>query len=130
LTLTRHRRSQTAVNGKFAIASCTAGWLRRLVRLATRNWAGAGAFSARNQGGLLVATASGVITVAQESRFQLALDQGGTRLFMLAHDAAIEPGQLLELQRAQTHVAVTFRPAAGLIAGAARAVTETSETSF
>ncbi|HXC90359.1 MAG TPA: hypothetical protein VNV18_09355 [Stellaceae bacterium] len=73
-----------------------------------------------------MATASGVITVVQESRFQLALDGGGTRLFVLSRHAPVDPDQLLAARNARTHVAVTFRPAAGLIAGEARAIAETS----
>jgi hypothetical protein len=64
--------------------------------------------------------------VAQENRFQLALDEGGTRIFVLAHNAGIDPDQLSALKRGQAHVAVTFRPAAGLIADQACAISETT----
>jgi hypothetical protein len=47
-------------------------------------------------------TVSGTVVIVQESRFQLALDSGGTRLFMLAHDAPVEPEQLVSLQREQS----------------------------
>lgn len=71
-------------------------------------------------------TASGVVTVVQEGRFQLALEEGGTRLFVLAHDAGIEPEQLTALQREHTRVVVTYRSAAPLIADEARAIAKTS----
>jgi hypothetical protein len=69
-----------------------------------------------------LATVSGVVTVAQENRFQLALDEGGTRLFIVAHDAGIEPDQLAALQAKQTHVSVIFRPVDALIAAEARSI--------
>jgi hypothetical protein len=71
-----------------------------------------------------VATVSGIVTVAQENRFQLALDGGGTRLFVVTHNAAIDPDQLAALQAQQAHVVVTFRPVDELIADEARAITE------
>ena len=71
-----------------------------------------------------MATVSGVVIVAQENRFQLALDEGGTRIFIVAHDAGIEPDQLAALRREQAHVAVTFRPVDGLIADEACAISK------
>ena len=71
-----------------------------------------------------MATVSGIVTVAQENRFQLVLDEGGTRIFVVAHGAAIDPSQLAALQAQQAHVAVTFRPVDELIAAEARAITE------
>ena len=68
-------------------------------------------------------TVSGIVTVAQENRFQLALDGGGTRLFVVTHNAAIDPDRLAALQAQQAHVVVTFRPADELIAAEARAIT-------
>jgi len=69
-----------------------------------------------------VARVSGIVTVTQENRFQLALDGGGTRTFIVAHDAKIDPDQLAALQAQQTHVMVTFRPIDGLIADEARTI--------
>ena len=69
-----------------------------------------------------VASLSGIITVVQESRFQLALEGGGTRLFVLAHDAPLDAEELRALQRERVPVEVTFRPSRNLIAGEARAV--------
>lgn len=71
-----------------------------------------------------MAIATGIVTVAQENRFQLALDGGGTRIFVVAHNAAIEPDQLAGLQQRQSRVVVTFRRAERLIADEARTITE------
>ena len=68
--------------------------------------------------------ATGIVTIAQENRFQLAVDGGGTRIFVVAHDAAIDPDQLAALQQRQSRVAVTFHPIDQLIADEARAITE------
>jgi hypothetical protein len=67
-------------------------------------------------------TVSGTVVIVQEGRFQLALDGGGTRLFMLAHDAPVEPEQLVSLQREQSRVVVTYRRGSDLIAGEAHAI--------
>jgi hypothetical protein len=72
-------------------------------------------------------TVSGTIVTVQESRFQLAVDGGGRRLFVLAHDAAVEPQQLLSLQREQSRVTVTYAQAAGLIAGKADAIAKSQD---
>ena len=69
-------------------------------------------------------TVSGIVTVAQENRFQLALDEGGTRLFVVAYDVGIDPDQLAALQARQTHVMVTFRSIDELIAAEARSIAE------
>jgi hypothetical protein len=69
-----------------------------------------------------VPTVSGTVVAVQEGRFQLALDNGGRRLFVLAHDAAIEPEQLSSLQREQARVTVTYRRSSDLIAGEAYAI--------
>lgn len=50
----------------------------------------------------------GVVTLAQESRFQLTDDQGVSHLFILGHDAAAEPDQLAPLSRGQTRVRVHY----------------------
>ena len=69
-----------------------------------------------------VPTVSGTVVAVQEGRFQLALDNGGRRLFVLAHRAAIEPEQLSSLQREQARVTVTYRRSSDLIAGEAYAI--------
>ncbi len=69
-----------------------------------------------------MALASGIITVAQENRFQLALDHGGTRLFVVSRHAPIDPQQLDALQRSQERVVVRYRAAAGVLADEAEAI--------
>lgn len=50
----------------------------------------------------------GVVTMAQESRFQLTDDRGVSHLFILGHDAAAEPDQLAPLSRQQARVRVHY----------------------
>ena len=50
----------------------------------------------------------GVVTVAQESRFQLTDDRGVSHLFVLAPDAGAEPDQLAPLSRQQARVRVGY----------------------
>ena len=50
----------------------------------------------------------GVVTLAQESRFQLTDDRGVSHLFILGHDAAAEPDQLAPLSRRQARVRVHY----------------------
>lgn len=63
---------------------------------------------------------TGRITLVQESRFQLLGEDGRATLFILAHDAAIEPQDLPALQHAQARVRVHGSPAPGLVAQVAR----------
>lgn len=60
--------------------------------------------------------ATGVVVVAQETRFRLVDDQGRAQMFVLAHDAAIEPEDLQDLQRSQARVTVRFTEPDDLIA--------------
>ena len=63
----------------------------------------------------------GVMTMAQESRFQLTDDRGVSHLFILGHGAAAEPDQLAPLSRQQARVRVHYtRPenVIGLVAHA------------
>lgn len=53
-------------------------------------------------------TVTGIITLAQEGRFQLVSDDGVAKLFMLAHDAPLEPQDLPPLARAKRRVAVRY----------------------
>ena len=53
-------------------------------------------------------TAYGVITLAQEHRFQLVDDQGNKRLFILAHGSAVQGSDLERLERSHRHVAVFY----------------------
>ena len=57
----------------------------------------------------------GVVTIAQEGRFQMTDDAGVSHLFILGHSAAAEPQQLAALQARQARVWVHYRPAANLI---------------
>jgi hypothetical protein len=70
-------------------------------------------------GGSGVKTMEGVVTIAQESRFQLTDDQGASHLFILGHATLAEPDQLQPLQRRQARVRVHYtrpRNIIGLIA--------------
>lgn len=61
----------------------------------------------------------GVVTIVQESRFQLTDDAGVAHLFILGHDTLAEPEQLAPLARDQSRVRVHYsRPAdvIGLVA--------------
>jgi hypothetical protein len=50
----------------------------------------------------------GVITLAQEGRFELVTDGGRVMHFVLGHDASLEPQDLPPLQRAQRRVRVDY----------------------
>ncbi len=67
-------------------------------------------------------TAEGVVTIVQESRFQLVDSAGVAHLFLLGHRAAAEPEQLVPLQHRQARVRVQYRRAPGLIGRIARRV--------
>jgi hypothetical protein len=60
--------------------------------------------------------ATGTITLVQEERFQLACDDGRQRLFILAHGASLERGELVRLQRERTRVEVEYDDPRGLVA--------------
>jgi hypothetical protein len=87
------------------------------------NQNGTGTLTVKPQDDYRVSSVSGTVVAVQESRFQLALDNGARRLFVLAHDAAVEPEQLISLQREQVRVTVTHRQGDGLIADEAHAIT-------
>ncbi len=67
----------------------------------------------------------GVVTVAQESRFQLTDDQGVSHLFVLGHDASAEPDQLAPLSRGQVRVRVRYTRPENLIGLVAHSVSTT-----
>ena len=67
-------------------------------------------------------TMDGVVTLAQESRFQLTDENGIAHLFVLAHAALAEPAQLGQLQKRQAKVRVTYDQASNLIANVAHKV--------
>ena len=62
-----------------------------------------------------MSTEEGIVVVAQEGRFRLITDEGRAVLFVLAHDAALEPQDLADLQRAQARVRVRYARAPGLM---------------
>ncbi|MDJ0386889.1 hypothetical protein QMO56_02075 [Roseomonas sp. E05] len=67
-------------------------------------------------GPLAMKTMEGVVTIVQEGRFQLTDDGGVSHLFLLSHDAALEPEQLPPLQHRQARVRVHYTAARNLIA--------------
>ena len=67
-------------------------------------------------------TMEGVVTLAQESRFQLMDDAGVYHLFLLSHGAAAEPAELTPLQARQARVRVRYRHATNLIAQVAHRI--------
>ncbi len=50
----------------------------------------------------------GIVTMVQESRFQLTDSKGVSHLFILGYDAAAEPDQLAPLSRRQARVRVRY----------------------
>ena len=61
----------------------------------------------------------GVVTIVQESRFQLTDDRGVSHLFILGPQTLAEPDQIAPLQRRQARVSVRYteaRNAIGLVA--------------
>ncbi len=65
----------------------------------------------------------GIVTIVQEGRFLLQTGQGEHHLFVLAHNASLEPAQLAPLQRAQARVRVNYKTAPDLVALIAQSVT-------
>lgn len=51
---------------------------------------------------------SGVVTLAQEHRFQLVDDQGRKRLFILAHGASAQGRDLVRLAQSHCRVEVSY----------------------
>jgi len=66
----------------------------------------------------------GVVTVAQEGRFQLTDDHGVGHLFILGHLCGTEPGCLPALQRRQARIRVKYAAAPNMIAYVAHAISE------
>ena len=67
-------------------------------------------------------TMVGIVTVAQESRFQLTDDQGIAHLFVLSHGASAEPWQLVDLQRRQARISVRYKESSNMIANIAKRI--------
>ena len=66
--------------------------------------------------------AEGVVTMVQESRFQLIGDDGVAHLFVLSHGAAAEPADLAPLQARQARIRVSYGTAPNLIAHVAHRI--------
>ncbi len=64
----------------------------------------------------------GVVTIVQESRFQLTDDDGVGHLFILGHLCGTETGQLPALQRQQSRVRISYKPAPNLIGNVASSI--------
>jgi hypothetical protein len=57
----------------------------------------------------------GIVTIAQESRFQLTDEAGVSHLFVLGPHGLAEPDDLERLQREQARVRVTYAAARNII---------------
>ena len=68
----------------------------------------------------------GVVTIAQESRFQLTDENGVAHLFVLSHASLAEPDQLEPLQARQARVRVRYVEPRNIIGLVAKSVTELS----
>jgi hypothetical protein len=68
------------------------------------------------------AVTRGIITLAQEERFQLQDAEGVCRLFVLAHDAPLELVDLQALEKSGVPVRVEHGDAKGLVAAVAQDV--------
>ena len=51
----------------------------------------------------------GIVSIVQESRFQLTDADGVSHLFLLSHSAGVEPEQLPPLQHEQARIRVRYR---------------------
>jgi hypothetical protein len=66
----------------------------------------------------------GIVTIVQESRFQLTDDDGVAHLFVLGHASLAEPDQLGPLQARQARVRVRYVVPRNIIGLVAKSVTE------
>jgi hypothetical protein len=64
----------------------------------------------------------GVITIAQESRFQMMDRQGASHLFTLDSNASAEPAQLAPLAARQAFVRVKYRQGKNVLGAVAEAI--------
>ena len=69
-----------------------------------------------------MASLRGIVTIVQESRFQVTDEAGVGHFFVLDRNAAAEPAQLTALQHRQTRVQVRYHPARNLIGNVATAI--------
>ena len=65
---------------------------------------------------------TGVVTIVQESRFQLTDDDGVGHLFTVSHACGTEPGQLAQLQRHQSRIRVRYKAAPNTIGNIAQSI--------
>jgi hypothetical protein len=65
---------------------------------------------------------AGIVTIVQESRFQMTDTDGVSHLFILSPMAALEPAQLRALQRQQAKVRVSYTAAANVIGNTVTAI--------
>ena len=65
---------------------------------------------------------TGTVTIVQESRFQLTDNAGVGHLFTVGHACGTEPGQLAQLQRHQSRIRVTYKPAPNTIGNIALSI--------
>ena len=61
-------------------------------------------------------TMDGVITMVQESRFQMRDDRGVYHLFLLSHAAAAEPADLAPMLKGAARVRIRYDKAPNLLA--------------
>lgn len=67
-------------------------------------------------------TMEGIITLVQESRFQIRDDGGTSHLFLLGPHAAAEPSDLTPLAARQARVRIDYRDGENVIGAVARDV--------
>lgn len=65
----------------------------------------------------------GIVTIVQESRFQLTDEHGVSHLFILGPNAAAEPAQLVPLQKRQARVRVRYAPGKNVIGNLISSIT-------
>ncbi len=65
----------------------------------------------------------GIVTIVQESRFELRDPKGASHTFLLSHKAPLEPQQLAPLPQEQARVRVRYATAHGIIGFLAHSVT-------
>lgn len=67
-------------------------------------------------------TMEGVVTIVQESRFQLTDDAGVSHLFLLDHLSGAEPSQLSPLQAQQARVRVRYSEPKNIVGNLAHSI--------
>ncbi len=67
-------------------------------------------------------TMTGMVTIVQETRFQLTDERGVSHLFLLGHHSMAEPDQLVPLQHAQARVRVRYIQPRNIIGMVAKSI--------